>query len=204
MYKHIIWDFDGTLFDSYPAMAGAFKALLKEQEINEPLEEILKYMKVSMGDAIKNYEEKYNIDNMFLEKYKIIRAELENDICKPYAGIEELCKFICESGRNNYLYTHRGKSAITFLKKYNLYEYFSDFITSENRFERKPSPKAINYLVDKNNMIKEEAIMLGDRELDILSAKNAGIHSCFFSETNVKSDIADYSIYNFEQLYSII
>lgn len=52
MYKHIIWDFDGTLFDSYPAMGGAFKALLNEQRIEESLEEILKYMKVSMWTAI--------------------------------------------------------------------------------------------------------------------------------------------------------
>jgi phosphoglycolate phosphatase-like HAD superfamily hydrolase len=28
MYKNIIWDFDGTLFDSYPAIAGAFLSAL--------------------------------------------------------------------------------------------------------------------------------------------------------------------------------
>ncbi|HWT26865.1 MAG TPA: HAD hydrolase-like protein [Mobilitalea sp.] len=40
MYKHIIWDFDGTLFDTYPAMGSVFKEMLKEIEIVEDLDEI--------------------------------------------------------------------------------------------------------------------------------------------------------------------
>ena len=74
----------------------------------------------------------------------------------------------------------------------------------QSGFQRKPSPDAINYLVDKHNMIHNQAIMIGDRDLDILSAKNAGIHGCFFNEDGKKSDIADFTISNFEELYSII
>ncbi|WP_202621576.1 HAD family hydrolase [Anaerocolumna sedimenticola] len=46
--------------------------------------------------------------------------------------------------------------------------------------------------------------MIGDRDLDILSAKNAGIHACYFNERGDKNNIADYSISNFEQLNTII
>jgi FMN phosphatase YigB (HAD superfamily) len=53
-------------------------------------------------------------------------------------------------------------------------------------------------------MARDEAIMIGDRELDVLSARNAGIHGCFFSESGEKSNIADFSINDFRQLYSII
>lgn len=204
MFKHIIWDFDGTLFNSYPAMGGAFKVLLKEHGIEESLEEILKYMKVSMGTAIEYYKNNYHIDSTFLDEYDLKRSAIEKELCRPYQGIPEVCKSIHDSGKKSYLYTHRGESAITFLKKYSLYDYFADFITSTNGFERKPSPEAINYLVEKHNMLKDEAIMIGDRELDILSAKNAGIYSCFFSGNGGKCDIADYTIDNFKQLHSII
>lgn len=56
MYKHIIWDFDGTLFDTYPVMAKIFKEVLKEHEVEEPLEEIMKQLKVSASSALKYYE----------------------------------------------------------------------------------------------------------------------------------------------------
>lgn len=204
MYKHIIWDFDGTLFDSYPAMGSAFKSLLEESGIEEPLDEILKYMKVSMAYAIQHYKEKYHINSEFIDNYDIKRKDMEISLCRPFIGIDEICKYICTSGKNNYLYTHRGESSIIFLKKYGLYNYFTDFITSQHGFERKPSPDAINYLANKYNMILDEALMVGDRDLDILSAKNAGIHGCYFNDGGEKSNIADYTINNFEQLYSII
>ena len=204
MYKHIIWDFDGTLFDTYAVMGNAFKMMLEEEGIVESLDEILKHMKVSITFAIKHYEDKYHINNAFIEEYNKRRKDMEAYLCKPYEGIDEICRYIKSSGKNNYLYTHRGESAITFLKKYNLNEYFTYFITSQNGFARKPSPDAINYLVDKYNIISDEAIMIGDRDLDVLSAKNAGIHACFFNEAGEINKIADYTINNFQQLYSII
>lgn len=33
MIKHIIWDFDGTLFDSYPGMVNAFLRALKSMKL---------------------------------------------------------------------------------------------------------------------------------------------------------------------------
>lgn len=204
MYKHIIWDFDGTLFDSYSAMGSAFKSLLEENGIEEPLDEILKYMKISMAHAIQHYKEKYHINSEFIDSYDIRRKDMEISLCRPFSGIEEICKYIYTSGKNNYLYTHRGESSIIFLKKYGLYDYFTDFITSQHGFERKPSPDAINYLAIKYNMIRDEALMVGDRDLDVLSAKNAGISSCYFTESNRISNIADFTINNFNQLYSIL
>ncbi|WP_202621575.1 HAD family hydrolase [Anaerocolumna sedimenticola] len=41
MYKHIIWDFDGTLFDTYPVTGIAFQMTLKENGILESLDEII-------------------------------------------------------------------------------------------------------------------------------------------------------------------
>jgi len=204
MYKHIIWDFDGTLFDTYPVMGRLFKELLAEEGIEEPLDEILKHMKVSMTFAIQYYEEKYHITQKLIDQYHQRRKEREFNLSKPYPGIEEICRFIYESGRRNYLYTHRGSSSIALLKEHGLHDYFSDFITSKQGFARKPSPEAIHYLIDQHNMVHSEAIMIGDRDIDILSAKNASIDACFFTEGGEKSELADYTIHRFDQLSTII
>ena len=200
LYKHIIWDFDGTLFDTYPVMGNAFQMTLLESGIIESLDEILKYMKISMTHAIQHYKEKYLIDAKFIEKYEEKRKSMECEYCKPYIGAEDICRSIYNSGKKNYLYTHRGESAIKLLKANKLYAYFTECITTLNGFERKPSPNAINYLIQKYNILNDEAIMIGDRELDILSAKNAGINACYFNEHGEKNKVAEYSINNLKQL----
>ncbi|WP_084170555.1 HAD hydrolase-like protein [Clostridium algidicarnis] len=47
MFENIIWDFDGTLFDTYSGMVYVFKRALGYNGIEISEDEILKYMKVS-------------------------------------------------------------------------------------------------------------------------------------------------------------
>jgi HAD superfamily hydrolase (TIGR01549 family) len=204
MYKHIIWDFDGTLFDTYPVMAGSFRETLEGHGFEEPLEEIIKQMKVSITSALKHYEKKYGIGKEFFTAYDSRRKEVEFDLSKPFEGIVELCKYVHETGRKNYLYTHRGESSIKMLESYGLTGYFSDFITSQHGFERKPSPDAILHLIRTHHIDHSEAIMIGDRDLDLESGKNAGISSCFFTDKMEENPHADYVVTSVEGLYSII
>jgi HAD superfamily hydrolase (TIGR01509 family) len=90
------------------------------------------------------------------------------------------------------------------LKEFGLYSYFTDFITLEHGFERKPSPDAINYLIKTHQIVPQEALMIGDRDLDILSGKNAGISACYFTEGAKKNPLADFTITDFRQLLDII
>ena len=45
---------------------------------------------------------------------------------------------------------------------------------------RKPSPLMINEAVKKYNLIKKECFMIGDKETDLLAAKNASIRGFLF------------------------
>ncbi len=204
MYKHIIWDFDGTLFDTYEVMGRALQLSFQRIGVNEPLEQIIRLMKVSISEALRYYTGQYQIDEEFIKDYEATRREMELEECKPYPGVIELLKHMKETGRYHYLFTHRGISSITFLQKHQIYDYFTDCITSEHSFERKPSPAAILHLTEKYQMKAQEAIMIGDRDLDILSAKNAGIRACFFDEDGGECEAADYNIKHIMQLYEII
>ncbi len=204
MYKHIIWDFDGTLFDTYQVMGRALQQSFQKIGIDEPLEQIIGLMKISISKALKYYQDKYNIDEDFNREYETLRRGMELEECKPFPGVLEMLKHIKDTGRYNYIYTHRGISTINLLKKHGIEDSFTDCITSQHSFERKPSPAAILYFIEKYNMKLQEAIMIGDRDLDILSAKNAGIQACFFDETCLKCEAADYNIKSISQLREII
>jgi HAD superfamily hydrolase (TIGR01509 family) len=204
MYKHVIWDFDGTLFDTYEVMGEALQMSFGNIGVKEPLDEIIRLMKISISEALNYYIGKYHIDEEFIKDYEKTRREMELEECKPYPGVLELLNYIKESGRANYLFTHRGLSSIEFLQKHQIYEFFTDCITSQHSFARKPSPAAILHLVEKYHMNPKETIMIGDRDLDILSAKNAGIQACFFDDTGVKCGASDYNISHIIQLYEMI
>lgn len=182
-YKNVIWDFDGTLFDSYPAMVESFHLALKEFNIDENLELIESLMKISVSTATDYIIKKYNCSS-FISRFNEIRKNIENDKCVPYPDTYKTCEAIVKQGGKNFIFTHRGLSTIELLRKYNLDTFFTECITKENGFDRKPSPDGIEYLVTKYKLDQSETIMVGDRELDILSGFNAGINTCFYNNEN--------------------
>lgn len=205
MFKHIIWDFDGTLFDTYPTITRAFKAALEEEGIFEPSEKIMSLMKITESTAVEYYMTHYGASCDIREKYKKHRKVMEPIYVKPFKNVCKVLRLISESGKNNYLYTHRGQSSVEFLKSFDIYDYFTDFITKGNNFKRKPDPEALLYLIDKHSIRPEEAVMVGDRDIDLMAARNAGISACFFDWDNSgESEIADFRITDMEQLISKI
>jgi beta-phosphoglucomutase-like phosphatase (HAD superfamily) len=51
MIQHLIWDVDGTLFDTYPAIARALQAALTDMGVAAPLDWILSLAQVTMITA---------------------------------------------------------------------------------------------------------------------------------------------------------
>lgn len=205
MYKHVIWDFDGTLFDSYHAMALAAKTAMEDQGIYESYDTIMSMMKVSLTHLYNYFKETYYISDTLISSFNKYKKEFETDGMKPYPYAVEVCRRIHESKRFNHLYTHRGKSAIEYLKKYELYEYFTGLITRESDFKRKPEPEALLYLIEEYKINKSEALMIGDRDIDILAARNAGIDGCYYKSYPLYDcNIAKYTITDYSQLIKLL
>lgn len=203
-FNHIIWDFDGTLFDTYPVMARCFQGMLAKHGIEEQEDCISALMKVSIGETYRHFIGKYLLGDGFKKQYEDLRTKNEFESVLPFNGIPEVLRTICESCGYNYLFTHRGNSALRLLEKYDLLSYFKEAVTKEQNFARKPSPDAIHYLMNKYGFPAEEAIMVGDREIDILSGKNAGIFSCCFTGGGEKCGAADFNIDSFSDFDKVL
>ncbi len=200
MYKHVIWDFDGTLFDTYPAMAAVFLEALREYGVDEDYNDVMRRMKVSMYTALEHYAEKYSLDEDLIRRYKPRIDATEDSMVKPFPHVAEVCAEIVRRGGCNYLYTHRGASSVEFIKRYQMDAHFTDYITGRLDFPRKPDPAALLYLLDKHGIPAEQAIMIGDRDIDLLAAKNAGISACYFGEVADMPDVADYCVQSYDIL----
>ena len=175
MYKHILWDFDGTLFDTYPALARALHQALEIHGVSADVQEIYGRMRVTVGAALSYYEKEYALPPEYRETYRALRDQWEEKLAAPYPGIPELLRELKAAGRGNYIFTHRGASLHGLLEKHGLADCFRECVTSENGFPIKPDPAGIAYLMEKYAMNPEESIMIGDRALDVQAGLNAGI-----------------------------
>lgn len=206
MYQHIYWDFDGTLFNTYPAMVGALKKALQDQGHVVQPQQILAQMKVTLSHAIRHYALQYSLSYEDLRaQVDTYRAQDEPMQCAPYPGIPELCRAIAKNGGKNYLYTHRDRSAIQMMRRYHMLDDFTDFVTLEDGFERKPSPQALLYLLGKHGVSPQQAVMIGDRALDVQSGQNAGMAGCFFAlDGGTPNPGANHVVYTLAQLYQML
>ncbi|MBH1940393.1 HAD-IA family hydrolase [Mobilitalea sibirica] len=205
MYQNIIWDFDGTLFDTYPSMTKTFLRVLKDNGINESYENILRLMKISASHAFRYCTENYQISEDRLYHFYTIDKKTNPEDFLPFPDCKDICKRIYESGKKNYLFTHRGKDAIAHIKHYGLDQYFEEYVIGGSGFKRKPDPEGILYLMDKYNMKPEDTLMIGDRDIDIIAAKNASIKACYFwQHPNAVVKEADHIIASIQELEAII
>ena len=205
MFRNIIWDVDGTLFDTYPAIAQAIKAALNDLGKDVSLVWIAELAKQSLSQC----------DAVLADKYQLDRGELEQAFEKhfdritveespPFPGVIDLCQYICSIKGKNVIVTHRGRTGtMELLTGHKLTGYFAGCITRDDGYPRKPDSTAFKAALAVYHLQREETLTVGDRQIDILAGQAAGLFSCFYGveADSVKADIA---ISSFDELYEYL
>ena len=201
----IIWDAGGTLFDTYPAVTQAFDAALREFGAQIPLERILQLARESTHYAISILAHETGIDadaleSAFRRRYNAIGPEAQ----PPFPGVKEVCATICARGGRNFIVTHRGRDSLNaLLAAHGMGAYFSDSITAEDPFPRKPDPTALNALVARHGLTPATTLLIGDRALDLQAGRAAGMRTCLFEagpDSKAAPEPADLVITSFPTL----
>ena len=205
MIKHIIWDFDGTLFDSYPGMVNAFLRALKKYEVEAEYDEVLKLFLNSEKTAVQYYQKRFLLGEELIEVYQDEKSHIDLSNMLPFPYAKEVCQRIKEAGRYNYILTHRGSTTYDILRKNGMVELFTEIVTKDNQFARKPDPEAIYYLLDKYQIHPKEAMIVGDREIEILLGQKAKVKTCFYESGNREPELqADYRVKSLEEVLTIL
>lgn len=203
-YRHIIWDFDGTLFDTYPVMARAFTETMNEAGYPADYREVYDLMKIAISETVKKFQAEYGFGQEVLDAYRARRIEFELAGARPFPGVEEVLARVIAAGGDNFICTHRGDSIYELLRQGGVEGYFKEITTSAHHFARKPSPEAVQYLLDKHGMDPAETLMIGDRPLDVEAGQNAGTAGCFFDPDGATYAPAQHQITDIRQLFDVI
>ncbi|WP_078548256.1 HAD-IA family hydrolase [Litchfieldia alkalitelluris] len=171
---NILWDFDGTLFDTYPVFTDLFSKILSDGYARE---EIYKELKVSFSHATRHFNFSDEQISYFYELEKSVGLEE----IKPFANVEKVLSY----AEKNVIMTHKPRKAvIDLLNYYNLEKYFVEIVAGDDGFPRKPDPASYAYLHKRHHL----DLAIGDRMLDIIPAQKIGLKTCLFQNPGQGAD----------------
>ena len=189
-YNNFIWDFGGTLFNTYPAFANQVVKILKENSIEEDYDYILIQAKRSKNHLIEELTKKYKLSKKLQNEIRKCEKYTSFEDRKPFEGIKDILMEVINSGGKNFIYTHRSfHSAMELLYYYGMFDYFVDIVSKDVGLERKPNPEGFIYILNKYDLDKSKTISIGDRRIDVESSKAAGINTAFFGNADIDADI---------------
>lgn len=181
---NILWDFDGTICNTYPAYAKLFCQMVNK---NVSYDEVLQHLKISFSNAFEYFQ----LTSKEIEDFMKQDEQLDVSKLPPFANIENVLRLADQ----NVIMTHKDKATVEkVLHHYNLAQYFSEIVTPEDGYPRKPDPASYEYLHRKYDL----TLAIGDRELDLIPAKKVGIYTCMFQGESEVADfyITDYAEFN--------
>lgn len=182
---NILWDFDGTLFDTCPIYTQLLRQVIGQKFDKQ---EIYQKLKISYPHA----REFFALTEEQDREYSRLKKNISPKDTKPFDSLEEILKF----ANKNVIMTHKSKDGVlAILEYYGFEKYFVDMVTVDDGFPRKPHAASYQYLHDKHGI----DLAIGDREFDLLPAREIGIATCAFQN---QIEFADYHITDYSEFFT--
>lgn len=181
MKKAVIFDLDGTLLDTLEDLYLTINEVLEVYDFPKRSRTQVKsflgngvyyLIKSALPDAATEKQITQTLA-LFQEKYP--QQMMKNT--KPFDGIMTLLQKLQESGYKTAILSNKYDAATKKLSRDIFGTYIDIAVGEQSDIKRKPAPDGVHLLLQKLDVLSENAVLVGDGEADILAAKNAGIKS---------------------------
>lgn len=174
----VIFDLDGTLLDTLEDLKNATNYALRvcgmpERTLGEIRQFVGNGVKNLMIRAVPQGEENPAFEQAFTA-FKEYYGEHCNDVTRAYDGICELLQELKNMGYALAIVSNKIDSAVQDLNN----RYFPQVdiaIGDRESLRRKPEPDSVFLALQELGRTREEAIYVGDSDVDLLTARNAGL-----------------------------
>ncbi|MFW6035776.1 MAG: HAD family hydrolase [Halothermotrichaceae bacterium] len=208
MIKGVIFDFDGTLFNTNELIREGFKYTIKK-ELNRDIDEqkLFEIWGKPLEVQMKAFSKK---------KYKTMIKTYRNyyfrhsDKIDTFPGAVETVKTLKDNNYKVAILTNKGKNGlIKGLKEFNLIDDLDCFLSREDVKHHKPDPEGFIKIMNNTGLKSKELLMVGDSPSDIKGAQNVGIKNILVSYTRYDFEVMkalkpDYIIDDLSQVVEII
>ena len=180
-YELVLFDMDGTLFDTSNSIAMTVNSTMKELGLKTyPVNDCVKFAGGGVTGLTKNIleKEKYDIDkelfSKIIRKYYDIYFDYK---VEPYKEIPKILEFLEKNKIKKGIITNKDHNTALSVAKEKLKKWeFCEIIGSdEKKYPNKPNPYNVDRLSKKFDIPKEKILFVGDMLVDVNTAKNAKI-----------------------------
>jgi phosphoglycolate phosphatase-like HAD superfamily hydrolase len=203
--RNILWDVDGTLFDTYPAITYAISQALNGLGQVAALNVIDSLARQSIEHCMATLAQRFRLDpDLLRRRYLAAYVSLPLANQTPFPDVAEVCARICQRGGMSVAVTHRDvRSTQALLDAHGLAPFFTGIVSVEQGYPRKPDPAMVLAALAIYDLDPAVTWMIGDRALDIEAGRIAGVHTCLFGRARVPQPV-DLHIEHYSQLLALL
>jgi phosphoglycolate phosphatase len=211
-YKYFLLDFDGTVANTGIGITKGVAYTLNYYGIDvTDLSTLTNFIGPPLGDSFQRY---YNFSKEQSEEAIIKYREYYKPIgmyeSELYDGIIDLLEIVKKQGGKIVLATSKPElTARTLLSHFKADSYFELITGASEDLSLHKKGDVIRYAMNKINIPKEQAIMIGDREQDIFGAKendlpSIGVLYGFGDRVELENAGADYIVKDTKELKELM
>lgn len=179
-YDTYIFDLDGTLLDTLQDLAAAVNYAMRQKGYPvRTTDEVRGFIGNGIGKLIERSVPEGTDTENYLETLDIFRdyyLEHIADKTVPYDGIEETVAELKKRGCRIAVVSNKADEAARKV----VFDYFGgdlfDMVLGKlDRFPSKPEPDSVIFVADSLGAQKSRCVYVGDSDVDIMTARNAGL-----------------------------
>ncbi len=209
--KHVCFDLDGTLINSYNTIYKSTVKTLNELKINEPLieEEFHKRIGHHFVDIFNEMKIPVTDFEIFINIYKNCYFDFIDE-SEVYPGVEETLNILREKNISISLLTTKGQEqADKIIDHFGFRKYFDFVMGRRPGIANKPAAEPLLFICKELGISPSQTLMTGDTELDVNCGKNAEAKTCavtygYRSKDLLKTENPDFILDEISGLKEII
>lgn len=177
--KAVIWDLDGTLLDTLDDLAASTNAALAQHGMPARTREEIRAF-VGNGvrrlimRAVPDGEENSAFEDV-LSSFVAHYAAHSQDHTKPYDGILTVLDALSAMGMRHAIVSNKIDFAVKELSRAYFGERMQVAVGDDPARRKKPAPDSVWEAMRQLGVTAEETIYVGDSDVDVITARNAGI-----------------------------
>ena len=178
-YKYVLFDLDGTILDTLDDLHAAANAALRECGYPERTkDEVRRFVGNGIRKLIERAVPSGTSEEDIVRTHEAFTAYYSvhcKDKTKPYAGIPELVRGLKENGIASAVISNKADYAVKALCEEYFEGLFEFSVGEREGIRKKPAPDSVLEAMRVMGAKSSETVYIGDSDVDIMTAKNAGI-----------------------------
>ena len=198
MKKAYIFDLDGVLIDSKHMMEQSWNICELEHKLTQPFEEYFKHIGMPFRDILKVIGIEDNHDAI-KHTYDKASIELMEYCLEFYPGVEDTLRELKKHAKLGVVTSKTAERTRLILDKLDIE--FDYVVSPKTGLRGKPAPDQILFCLAMLNVDPQDAVYVGDMQVDYWAAEKAGIDfiHATYGYGNVK---CEHSVDQIKQLIS--